>query len=54
MCSENDHFDVIFDPVAKTAIALIGQKFEFLGGPFKDYAAARQAARKFEATERRP
>lgn len=53
MCNESNHFEVIFDPVAKTAIALIGQRFEFLGGPFKDYAAARQAAKKFAANEQR-
>lgn len=41
---EPDHFEVVFDPIAKTAILVRGQKFDFLNGPFKDYTEARLAA----------
>ncbi|UVC09125.1 hypothetical protein IHQ71_00345 [Rhizobium sp. TH2] len=41
---EPDHFEVVFDPIAKTAILVRGQKFDFLKGPFKDYTEARRAA----------
>ena len=41
---EPDHFEVVFDPVAKTAIVLHGQHYTFLPGPFKNYDEARRAA----------
>jgi|EndMetStandDraft_6_1072998.scaffolds.fasta_scaffold3485320_1 hypothetical protein len=45
MCNnEVDHFEVVFDTIAKTAILIRGQRFTFLAGPFKDYAEARRAA----------
>jgi hypothetical protein len=41
--SEAERFEIVFDPVAKSAILLRGQKFDFLAGPFKDYTEARRA-----------
>ena len=42
--AEAEHFEVVFDPVAKTAIMLRGQRYTFLPGPFKNYDEARRAA----------
>ncbi|UVC07241.1 hypothetical protein IHQ71_18725 [Rhizobium sp. TH2] len=45
MCNnEADRYEIMFDPVAKTAIVLRGQRYTFLAGPFKNYEEARRAA----------
>jgi hypothetical protein len=52
MCgTKPDHFELMFDPVAKTAILLSGGRYAFLSGPFKDYEDACRAAKASDASD---